>query len=795
MPIPTYEELWNKTKIIEKENQRLSQTIEILKKDAWIYKKLIESVNSIILRIDPHGNVKFINAFAQEFFGYPEREILGQNVIGTIVPQTESSGRDLAVMIKDLGCHPERYINNENENTKADGQKVWIAWTNKVIKNEAGNISEILCVGNDISQRREADKALQESEKKFRSVTEQSPNMIFINKNGKIDYCNKKCEEIMGYTVDEFCSQNFDFLNLISPQSKDAVRSAFDKHMKGKEVEPYEYGLITKDGQELNAIITTKMIQYEGDNAILGIVTDITQRKKMETTLKESEAKFRALTESAPAAILIVVGEHFLYVNPAFELISGFTQEEALTMRFWEFVHPDMRKFVKERGLARQRGQSSPARYELKALTKDGQVKWIDVAAASFKYGGQSATLATAYDITERKLAERELREGQEKIARLQKMESLGLLAGGVAHDLNNVLSGIVSYPELLLLDLPENSRLRKPIETMQKSGHRAVAIVQDLLTVARGVATMKEPLDLNDIIREYLESPEFHELKEHHPAAKIKTNLDTDLLCISGSPVHIRKVVMNLVSNAAEAIEVNGTVAISTVNRYIDKPLRGYDDVRTGEYAVLAVFDDGSGISSEDLERIFEPFYTKKVLGRSGTGLGLAVVWNVVQDQKGYIDVQSTENGTTFELYFPITRETIADRESSLPIGDYKGAGETILVVDDVATQREIACAMLSVLGYKTTAVSSGEEAVDYLQAHTVDLILLDMIMDPGINGRETYERVIKIHPNQKAIITSGFAETDDVREAQRLGAGPYIKKPLTLEKIGFAIKDELKL
>lgn len=265
MAKPTYEELWNRTKKLEKENQGLSQTIEMLKKDAWIYQKLIESANSIILKIDLKGNVKFINAFAQEFFGYPEKEIIGQNVIGTIVPQTESSGRDLSAMFNDLGYHPERYLNNENENMKRDGQKVWIAWTNKGIQNEAGNISEIICVGNDISRRRLADKALQESEKKFRSVTEQSPNMIFINKNGRITYCNRKCEEIMGYTIDEFCSQDFDFFNLISSESKDAVMLAFEKHMKGKEVEPYEYSLITKDGRKLNAIITTKMIQYEGE--------------------------------------------------------------------------------------------------------------------------------------------------------------------------------------------------------------------------------------------------------------------------------------------------------------------------------------------------------------------------------------------------------------------------------------------------------------------------------------------------------------------------------------------------
>ncbi len=180
--------------------------------------------------------------------------------------------------------------------------------------------------------------------------------------------------------------------------------------------------------------------------------------------------------------------------------------------------------------------------------------------------------------------------------------------------------------------------------------------------------------------------------------------------------------------------------------------------------------------------------------MDRSGTGLGLAVVWNIVQDHNGYIDVTTDENGTTFELYFPITRDEVSDKDLSIPINDYKGNGETVLVVDDMESQGEIACEMLNTLGYKAKAVSSGEEAVEYLKENTVDLILLDMIMDPGINGRETYERIIKTHPNQKAIIASGFAETDDVKEAQRLGAGQYIKKPLTLEKMGIAVRDELK-
>jgi signal transduction histidine kinase/CheY-like chemotaxis protein len=393
-----------------------------------------------------------------------------------------------------------------------------------------------------------------------------------------------------------------------------------------------------------------------------------------------------------------------------------------------------------------------------------------------------------------RKQAEEALRESEEKLARSKKMESLGLLAGGVAHDLNNVLSGIVSYPELLLMDLPQNSKLRGPIETIQESGHRAVAIVQDLLTVARGVAITTEPLNLNELISDYLNSPEFKKLEQFHPTVTFKTDLDAELLNISGFHVHIRKVVMNLMSNASEAVEGGGHVTISTANRYIDKPLREYDDVKIGEYVVLSVSDDGSGISSDDLERIFEPFYTKKVMGRSGTGLGLAVVWNTVQDHKGYIDVTSDENGTIFQLYFPIIRAEISDKALSLPIKDYKGNGEIILVVDDVESQREISCMILDKLGYKTKAVCSGEEAIEYLKENTVDLLLLDMIMDPGINGRETYERIIEIHPKQKAIIVSGFAETEDVKEAQKLGTGKYIKKPLTLERIGMAVKEELK-
>ncbi len=394
----------------------------------------------------------------------------------------------------------------------------------------------------------------------------------------------------------------------------------------------------------------------------------------------------------------------------------------------------------------------------------------------------------------ESKQTEEALRESEKKLARSKRMESLGLMAGGIAHDLNNILSGIVSYPDLLLMDLREDSRLYQHIKTIKESGLRAADVVSDLLTVARGVASGKEVFNLNIIVEDYLNSAEHQKLEKLYTSVSFKTELEIDMLNINCSPTHMRKILMNLVANASEAIEGGGTVTISTTNRYLDEPLKGYEDVRTGEYVFLIVADNGLGISAEDLERIFEPFYTKRVMERSGTGLGLAVVWNTIQDHDGYINVKSSNKGTVFELYFPVTRDEMADASKEVPFEDYVGHGEKILVVDDEENQRKITCGLLTRLGYSAEAVSSGEEAVEYLKENSMDLIVLDMIMPKGMNGRETYEEVIKIHPNQKAIIASGFAETEDVKEAQQLGAGKYIKKPYTLEKIGIVVKDELK-
>ncbi len=398
-------------------------------------------------------------------------------------------------------------------------------------------------------------------------------------------------------------------------------------------------------------------------------------------------------------------------------------------------------------------------------------------------------------EIEERKLAAIEKRELREKLARSQKMEVVGLLAGGVAHDLNNVLSGLVSYPDFLLLKLPPDSPLRGAISTIRSSGLKAAAIVEDLLALARRGVQHPEVVNLNpDVVLDYLQSPEFDKLKSLHPHLKFGTDLASDLMNIKGSTVHLKKTVMNLIINAAEAQPQEGVVTIATYNEYVDRPIRGYDDVQEGDYVVLSVRDQGDGIAPDDLSRIFEPFYSKKVMGRSGTGLGMAVVWGTIQDHQGYIQIDSEKSkGTTFRLYFPATREHMDKQADSVPFELIRGHGEKILVVDDVHEQREIASVLLSTLGYEVDTVSSGEDTVAYIQEHPVDLLVLDMIMDPGMDGLDTYRAILKVAPHQRAIIASGFAESERVREAQRLGAGPYLRKPYTMEALGMAIKREL--
>ena len=765
----TAELLLKNTKLEEEISER-ERVEETLRESEERLAAFMESATDGFILFDSELNHIEMNKIALKITGFERKDVIGKNVIDT-VPNIKESGRydeykkvmktGVSFIIPDMTFHPLA--------------------GDKHIELKAFKVGEGLgIIFTDITERKQAEEALRESEEKFRLLTEQNLIGVIIIQDGFVKYVNNAASELTEYSIEEaFDWKPNEFGKLFHPDNLKFVMEQAQKKQEGAKdvVTHYSYRLITKSGKIKWVDQYSKTINFKGKTADLITIIDITDRKQAENALRESEERYRALFEDNPVETIVVDKDSRITMYNKAKRTSGDRQPSIGDVMYKDYaashlinMHQELVECIQQR-----KSKDFP--------DQNYRSKFLDIRMFPLEEGA----IITSIDRTEKKNLEAKLR-------RTQKMESLGLMAGGIAHDLNNILSGIVSYPELLLMDLSEDSPLRKPIKTIKDSGMRAADVVSDLLTVARGVATGKEVLNLNTMIEECLSSAEHQELKTRHSLITFKTDLDSDLLNISCSSSHIKKSLTNLITNASEAIEGSGTVTISTMNRYLDEPLKAYEDVRKGEYAVLTVSDDGSGISANDLERIFEPFYTKKVMGRSGTGLGLAVVWNTIQDHDGYINVKTGKKGTAFELYFPVSRNEVAIEGDAVPVKDYLGHGERVLAVDDENRQREIACGILTKLGYDAEAVSSGEEAVEYLEEQSVDLIVLDMIMPKGMNGRETYEKIIEIHPGQKAIIASGYAETPDVKKAQKLGAGKYIKKPYTMGKIGLAVKEELE-
>ena len=601
-----------------------------------------------------------------------------------------------------------------------------------------------------------------------------------------------------GYTREEFLSM--DSMQFLTEESQRSLIQRHSKVLAGEPVsDSIELQIKRKNGSEFCGILNSRYFHEPNDRILsTGIVHDITDRKLAEEALQKSEEKYRTILENIEEGYHEVnLAGSFTFFNDSFQGIMGYSREELMGMSYKQYSADEENSrniFHAYNKVYRTGGPLT--RFEWDIIRKDDVRRSLEVSASLIKdsSGRPQGFRGIVTDITDRKRADVQRREMEERLRQAEKMEMIGILAGGVAHDLNNVLGIVIGYSEMLLMDANQSGSTRPSLAKIMNAGQKAAAIVQDLLTLARRGVPGREVLNLNKIIAECQKSPEFEKLSSYHPSVKIKTDLDPRLLNVSGSSVHLGKTLFNLVSNASEAMPTGGILTIKTANQYLEKPIHGYDEVREGDYVVLSISDTGEGIPAADLKRIFEPFYTKKVMGRSGTGLGLAVVWGTVKDHYGYINVESEEGkGSTFTLYFPVTRKDISAEAVAISISEYMGKGESILIVDDVKDQRDLAAGMLRKLNYNVSSVSSGEESIAYLKEHKIDLMVLDMIMDPGIDGLDTYRSVLEIHPKQKAIIVSGFSETERVTVAQTLGAGAYVRKPYVIEKLGLAVRTEL--
>ncbi len=524
-------------------------------------------------------------------------------------------------------------------------------------------------------------------------------------------------------------------------------------------------------------------------------------RERAESTLvllKSSENNLHSIIKTVPDIIFrLDTAGRITFLSPA---ISKYTtsSEALMGQPILNLVAPDDLPQVRYKLVERRTGERATNGVEVRLLLpfkgEEGteEARHFSLSAEGIYQGGAPSfeqflgTQGILRDITEHKKLE-------ERLLNAQKLEAIGSLAAGVAHDLNNILAGLVTYPDLLLLELPPDSPLREKIALIQRSGKSAAAVVQDLLTLGRRGMKANEIVNMNSVITDYLASLEFATSWKHHPDIHVVQSLSPGLLKIKGSKAHLTKAIMNLLINAAEAMPAGGTITLSSYNRCVDSPLRLYEEIPRGEYACVCVADEGIGIVGADLQRVFEPFYSKKTMKRSGSGLGMTVIWATIKDHGGYIDLQSREGeGTQITLYLPTTSELEDAFAHKAVLEDYIGT-EKVLVVDDMPEQLHIATNMLAKLGYAVTGVASGEAAVAYLHSHTADLVVLDMIMPGGMDGLETYKQILALRPRQRALITSGFSESERVKTLLHLGAGAYVQKPYSLEKIGQAVRREL--
>ena len=778
----------------------------IRKMEFWLA-TVLKSIGDAVIASDKERRITFMNAVAEKLTGWNHEDALGKNLTEIL----NIKDRDLLDLEKHLveKVITEGLIINLIEDRlliAKDGSELPISDSAAPIKDDNNESPGSVIVFRDITKNKQLEENL-----RTHQVELEMQNTELLRRKEELDIARARYFDLydlapVGYCTvseDEFILEaNLTVATLLGLPRGALIKKRFSKFILQEDHDIYylnrkqlmatgepqacELRIVKKAGPAFwGHLVMTTTKDAEGKPVCRVVLSDISE-------LKQTNELFSLFMRHSPVYTYFkeVTSTQSLVLQASdnFAQMTGIPSTEMIGKTMTELFSPEFAAKITAEDWAVVSGR------EVLRLEEELNGRIFDTIKFPIVRGDKTLLAGYTVDITDRKRANDEQRSLEERLQRAEKMEALGQLAGGVAHDLNNVLGILSGYSELLLEEIPEESRSRGHVQKILQSTQKGAAIIQDLLTLARRGVTASEVLNLNSIVSDFLGTPVFDKFKNDYPRVTFRTECDNNLLNIKGSPIHLEKTVMNLVSNAAEAITETGEVTIRTENRHLDKPIQGYGEIREGDYAVLIVSDTGMGIPAESIGKIFEPFYTKKKMGRSGTGLGLAIAWGTAKDHNGYIDVKTeVGKGTTFTLYFPVTRDELTSPEPEVPIEQYMGQGESVLVVDDIAEQGEIAIKLLTRLGYEVYLVSSGEEAVEYLKGNKVDILVLDMIMTPGIDGLETFRRILEINPRQKAIIVSGFSETERVGEAQKLGAGAYVKKPYVLEKIGVAIRDEL--
>jgi len=656
---------------------------------------------------------------------------------------------------------------------------------------------QVFAVATDVDQRRRKEEALRESEERFRLLFEYAPDAYYINDfTGTFIGGNRAAENIIGVQRNQLIGKNFLDLELLPPDQLARAAETLASNMAGHATGPDEFTLNRVCGGQVPVEISTVPCRLAGQSVVLGIARDITERKRTEEELHEQAETIRAIVDTTQDWIwsIDLQGVH-TFSNPAVERILGYRPAELVGRPSFELMHEEDRRIIETefpRWIANKQGWQGRV---IRWMHRDGSCRYLESSAvAVIDVDGEIVGFrGVDRDITGRKQAEEENAVLQEQLLQSQKMEAIGRLAGGVAHDINNMLSGIMGYASLVQMDLESDDHRAEDIGEILAICNKARDLTGNLLGFARKGKYRRERIDLNDSIsrtRQILE-------RTISKKVEIETRLAENLSKVEGDPGQIDQVLMNLGINAADAMPDGGRLTLRTREFILDEVGRsGTWDLKPGRYVEVVVTDDGTGMTPEILERVFEPFFTTKALGQ-GTGLGLSMVYGTIRNHGGSISlVSEPDQGTTVLILLPAlgsSGEDAVQASDRPPVAVPTGQG-MILLVDDEETVRTSTARLLETMGYRVIQAVDGADALDKYREkpNEIALVLLDMVM-PVMDGPETFRKLEEINPGVRALLISGFSADSAADGLINEGAIGFIQKPFLPDKLAAAVANAL--
>ncbi len=538
--------------------------------------------------------------------------------------------------------------------------------------------------------------------------------------------------------------------------------------------------------------ILSPLGEVEETIVMLQDVSDLEVLRRSQAELKKSEERFRSIFLNAAAGMATFAPDGtFMQANPALCRLLGYDEAELVTMKIPDVTHPDdLAESLRLVGEARS-GRRTSLEMEKRYLRKDGSIVWGRTSAA-WLFGSNGSpiySIALVQDITERKRAEEALRESEEQLRQAQKLEAVGTLAGGLAHDFNNILTGILGHAGMLKANARPGDDVHHAADVIERAGRRAADLTRQLLGFARKGKEQNTPVSVHERIREVIA------LLSHAIDKRIliEEKLEAAHPFVLGDPVQVQQIILNLALNARDAMPDGGTLMLRTEDRMLgERTCRAHPGAVPGRYIIVTVSDTGHGIPDEILDRIFEPFFTTKGPGL-GTGMGLATAYGIVENHGGWFEVDSrVDEGTVFRIFLPATDRNAV--ESSTTDKSVSSGMGRILVVDDEEIVRDVASEFLVHLGYQVVTVSDGREAVDYYRRHAdeIDLVIIDMIM-PRMGGRDCFLALKALNPSIRAILSSGYGFNVAAQEMIEAGMLSFVQKPYDLLEFSEAITGAL--